>query len=228
MKISNTVFISCTKTNKENSTILEESIQALPLDISTELFMFRDNKESLSKMYNRFIDENISYYEKDTAIVFIHDDVYINCSDINHRLEEGLNQYDVVGLAGATRAEIKPPGLWHLMCDKIYHRGAVAHSISKNTIKPNYITSFGPMPDRVLLIDGLFIATTPKVLKNTKFNEANPSRFHYYDLDFSLECNENKYKIGVCDIPVIHMSPGLSKTDGEWEKGRDWFLSKWG
>lgn len=225
MNINNVVFVSCSKNNLK--TVLEESLTKLPRSLNVETFLYKNNTEPLSKVYNRFIDENSSYYEEDTAIIFVHDDVYVNCIDIERRLGEGFDQYDVIGLAGTSQAEVKEPALWHLMGDKRYHRGAVAHSISNEQIKPYHITSFGPVPGRVLLIDGLFIATRSNVLKSVRFDISNPSRFHYYDLDFSLECNKNKFKIGVCDIPVVHMSPGLRNPDEEWREGQQWFINKW-
>jgi hypothetical protein len=224
MKIKNIVFVSCSKDDK--ASLLEESIEK-NVSKYTERFITKNNKESICKVYNTFIKENIDYYFEDTAIVFVHDDVYINCADLHDRLTEGLKEYDVIGLAGCVSAEIKPPGLWHLMSEKTNHRGAVAHPIG-GSLTTYYITSFGPIPSRALLIDGVFIATTARVLKKVQFDESNPARFHYYDLDFSLECNKNKYKIGICDIPIIHMSPGLTKPDAEWQQGQDWFLQKWG
>ncbi len=224
MKINNVVFVSCSKDNKR--TLLEESIEK-NVEGFSETFVYKKNKESISKTYNNFFKENKEYYYDDTAIVFLHDDVYINCTDIHDRLSKGLAEFDVIGLAGSTGAEIKSPGLWHLMSDKKDHRGSVAHPTS-STLEPYFITSFGPMPSRVLLIDGLFIATTARVLKSIQFDESNPARFHYYDLDFSLQCNKNKFKIGVCDIPVIHMSPGLTNPDKEWQSGQEWFINKWG
>lgn len=225
MKVENIVFVSCSKDNK--TTLLEKSIKNISAHY--EIFTFKENSKSISEVYNEFIDSNIEYYQDNTAIVFVHDDVYINCIDIHQKLSEGFKTYDVIGVAGTLSAQIKEPCLWHLMGDKKYHRGAVAHPINKepSSLEPYYITSFGPMPSRALLIDGVFMAVRPKVLKSIKFDISNPARFHYYDLDFSLECNKNKFKIGVCDIPIIHKSPGLTRPDKEWEEGQKWFIQKW-
>jgi hypothetical protein len=79
-----------------------------------------------------------------------------------------------------------------------------------------------------LLIDGVFIGINIKELPPTvKFDESYPSRFHYYDLDFSLECNKNGVKIGVVDIPIIHSSPGLTNPDKEFYDGQQYFINKW-
>jgi hypothetical protein len=226
MKVNNIAIVSCSK-GKEK-TLLSKSVKKL--SGHTELYEFKSNKKSICEVYNSFIDANIEYFQDDTAIVFVHDDVYINCRDLHYKIEEGFNTYDVIGVAGTLNAQIKEPCLWHIMGDKQYHRGAAAHPVGREpgSLEPYYITSFGPMPSRALLIDGVFMAVKPKVFKNIRFDETNPARFHYYDLDFSLECNKEQYKIGICDIPIIHMSPGLTNPDEEWAKGQDWFIKKWG
>ena len=225
MKVNNILIVSCGK-GKEK-TLLSESVEKLTG--SVELHEIKSNTKSICAVYNDFIDKNTDCQD-DTAIVFVHDDVYINCKDLHSKIEEGFKTYDVLGVAGTLNAQIKEPCLWHIMGEKQYHRGAAAHPINKEpgSLEPYYITSFGPMPSRALLIDGVFMAVKPSVLKKTRFDETNPARFHYYDLDFSLECNKNQFKIGVWDIPIIHMSPGLTNPDEEWKKGQDWFMNKWG
>jgi hypothetical protein len=225
MKLNNILIVSCGK-GKEK-TLLSESVEKLTG--SVELHEIKRNTKSICAVYNDFIDKNTDCQD-DTAIVFVHDDVYINCRDLHSKIEEGFKTYDVLGVAGTLNAQIKEPCLWHIMGEKQYHRGAAAHPINKEpgSLEPYYITSFGPMPSRALLIDGVFMAVKPSVLKKTRFDETNPARFHYYDLDFSLECNKNQFKIGVWDIPIIHMSPGLTNPDEEWKKGQDWFMNKWG
>lgn len=225
MKLNNILIVSCSKGDKK--TLLSESVEKLTGNV--ELHEIKRNTKSICEVYNNFIDKNTDCQD-DTAIVFVHDDVYINCKDLHSKIEEGFKTYDVLGVAGTLNAQIKEPCLWHIMGEKQYHRGAAAHPINKEpgSLEPYYITSFGPMPSRALLIDGVFMAVKPSVLKRTRFDETNPARFHYYDLDFSLECNKNQFKIGVWDIPIIHMSPGLTNPDGEWKKGQDWFMNKWG
>lgn len=225
MKIENIAFVSCSKNNKK--TLLEESVEKIPGH--TELYTFKDNTKSICEVYNEFINNNGGYYQEDTAVVFVHDDVYINCQDLHEKIDRAFKSYDVIGVAGTLNAQIKEPCLWHVMGNRQDHRGAAAHPITRDgSLEPYHITSFGPMPSRALLIDGVFIAVKPNVLKKVQFDASNPARFHYYDLDFSLECNKNQYKIGVWDIPIIHMSPGLTNPDEEWRRGQDWFLTKWG
>ena len=154
----------------------------------------------------------------------MHDDVYVNTRDLRTRLLDSARHYTVFGLAGAISCKIGSPALWHLMSERQDHRGCVAHGN-----KESYMyTSFGPMPSRCLVIDGVFIGINIKELPgNVKFDESYPSKFHYYDMDFSLECNRNNVKIGVVDIPIIHQSPGLTKPDEEFYNGQEYFINKW-
>ena len=110
------------------------------------------------------------------------------------------------------------------MGEKTDLRGCVAHGEKDNY----FYTSFGPTPSRAILIDGVLIGINlNKLPMEVKWDESYPSRFHYYDLDFCLECNRNKVKIGVVDIPIIHQSPGLSNPTEEFYKGREYFINKW-
>jgi hypothetical protein len=132
--------------------------------------------------------------------------------------------FDVTGLAGNTTLNIKEPVLWHLMSSRENLRGCVAHG---NDHKYMY-TSYGPIPERVLMIDGVFMIVNLKKLPlNVRFDENNPSRFHFYDLIFSMDCSLNKVKIGVGDVPIIHASPGLRDMHEEWKQGQAYFLNKY-
>lgn len=229
MKIHNIAFVVCTKNKSNKPVLLENSLIEENHNKNYEIYRFDENSDSLSTNYNKFIRESLDYYDDNTSIVFVHDDVYLNCSNLHDKLTKAFKQFDVVGVAGTTSINDLQPALWHLMSPSEHHRGCVAHALDPrpDRIHPYRYTSFGPLNDRVILIDGVFIATTPKVLQSIKFDERNPSRFHYYDLDFSLECNKNKKKLGVWDIPIIHKSPGLTKPDSEWSAGKKWFIDKW-
>jgi len=220
-KIMKFKIYSATKGKKEK-TRLYKSIFIDHYNYDIPFYFKENNKESLQKTYNEFLDD-ANKNNVDIAC-FIHDDVYINCEDFYERLRKSSKKYTVFGLAGATNCKIKEPALWHLMSERKDQRGCVAHG---NQDEYAY-TSFGNIPSRVLLIDGVFIGVNIKQLpKNIRFDETYPSNFHYYDLDFSLECNRNKVKIGVVDIPIIHQSPGLSNPSKEFFDGQKYFINKW-
>ena len=115
-------------------------------------------------------------------------DVFINCNDLLHRLQNSAEKYTVFGLSGATTCKVKEPALWHLMSERQDQRGCVAHG---NKELYHY-TSFCPLPMRSLVIDGVFLGINIKKFnRDVRFDESYPSHFHYYDIDFCLECNKN-------------------------------------
>jgi hypothetical protein len=209
---------SATKGKKEH-TPLHKSFK---YNEDIQIHFNENNKQSLQKCYNSFL-EDARLNSIDIA-VFLHDDVYINTDDLRIRITNSAEQFTVFGLAGTATCNINGQCLWHLMGRREDLRGCVAHGTKE---RYSY-TSFGYIPSRCLLIDGVFIGIDIKNLPDkVKFDESYPSKFHYYDLDFSLECNRNKVIIGVVDIPIIHSSPGLTNPTEEFYKGQKYFKNKW-
>ena len=183
------------------------------------------NTDALSKVYNRFICEE----NRDKIIVFCHDDCLIEDLFLKEKLNQAIQTYDVIGLAGIREPiTIKEPALWHLMGDRSQWSGAVAHFTSFDD-NERFMTSFGLTPARVIMLDGVFLAVNvEKCLdNNVRFDERNPARFHYYDIDFSLNANKAGLKLGTWPIWVTHKSHGLTKPDAEFYKGQEWFIKKW-
>ena len=236
--MTNTHFICATQGKKED-TLLYKWISALDFvklhgncylynrEHHISVNYYENNKKPLSNVYNSGIQGVDSDYPG--WIVFIHDDVMINCNDIFERLMhiDQHTDYDVIGLAGAKTITPKKPALWHLMSKREDWRGSVAHYHPNS--EEYCVTSFGKLNDRVLVVDGLFIAIkSTSITPEIRFDENNTGQWHLYDMDFCLTCNKYKKKIGVVDIPVIHKSPGLLSLEDEcFLKSEEWFLNKW-
>lgn len=225
-RINGNRFVFCVATPEKYASISVDSIRKQKHIVQPGLSIVTKNKKSLCKVYNQFIDEALA---RDTDwIILMHDDVELEITNVCDRI---LNTgYDVVGVAGTTKVELRPPALWHLMGGSFQSgnlRGAVAHgsSIGQERL---LMTSFGPYPARCVMIDGVFMAISRKVFENVRFDESNPAKFHFYDLSYSLECHEKGYKVGVGNIPIIHESPGLREFTDEWKAGEKWFLEKFG
>jgi len=181
-----------------------------------------NNKTAIAKIYNSVID---SYKDEDCVLVLTHDDVLITDDKWLEKLHQALEKYDIVGLAGGINPVIRQPALWHLMCARADQRGEVSHvDMGRNAV---FVTPFGKN-GRVVLLDGLFLAFNPKKIAQAgiKFDESNPAKFHFYDLDFSLQCNKAKLKLGTTNIKVIHGSQGLRNPTDEFRLAEDWFINK--
>jgi GT2 family glycosyltransferase len=191
---------------------------------TNKMIIFKNkNTQSLHSTYNKAIDFSIQ--ENIENLVLVHDDVNIeNFSDL--KLDRLFERFDVVGCAGTTQVNLKPPALWHIMGGGIESgnlHGAVAHGDGNRRV----MTSFGSYPKRVVMLDGVFLAIKRKVFKKIRFDESCPSKWHFYDLDYSMQCHKAGFKVGVGDILVTHQSPGLSSLSEEFNKGQEWFLKKW-
>jgi len=179
-----------------------------------------ENTESLSKVYNRFITEDL----RGTKVIFVHDDVLIEDLFLLDKLNLAFETFDIVGLAGAKSCDLNAEHpAWHLMAPREALVGEVAHS--KAGI--NWTTVFGQTPSRTLILDGLFIAVdVAKLLDtNTRFDE--DFSFHHYDITFCLKANSNKLKIGVYPIRVVHFGLGDSMNTPEWQESAIKFKQKY-
>ena len=196
-----------------------------------ELQIIANNTEGLSKTYNSILKNCIARGDVQW-VVFVHDDVYIDDGDLDRKLNcaQLFHKFDIIGLAGCVNPSIKQHNLWHLMADRKDLRGHVAHPTGEflNDKRQIFVTSFGPTPSRVTLIDGLFIAVNVNSAKqaNWKFNENY--KFHHYDIASCIDANNLKLKIGTYPINVIHSSPGLlSMHDKSWNESNVKFISEY-
>jgi GT2 family glycosyltransferase len=212
------LFIFSTTKGKKEDTLLFQSSK-----YRDEIFFKEHNKSSLQKIYNKAIDfaikENVQY------IVLVHDDIILE--NFSHeKMLENFEKYDVLGVAGTTEVKLQQPALWHLMGggfngNKLH--GAVAHLHGNKKA----MTSFGPYPHRAVLLDGVFLAIKREVFKKVRFDEDCPSKWHFYDIDYTLASHKAGFKNGVSDIYVTHASPGLTEFTDEFKQGEKWFLNKW-
>lgn len=216
---------SCTPVQDETTTQLYKS--CLEFD-HLDVFFKKENKDGLSASYNKFL------YSNDSAeydiIVFAHDDVYIDDLKLENKIKEAFNLgYDIVGLAGCVNPSVKKPCLWHLMAGGFNSgnlRGAVAH-YTDQTNTTRMVTSFGPTPSRVAILDGLFLALNVKRVKEVKWRFNENYNFHHYDISSSIDANNKKLKLGVYPINVIHCSPGLRSFDDNYIKSEEKFFSEY-
>ena len=193
-------------------------LKSARLDEVTPLGAYK-NTTPLPKMYNLWINNG------DYITVLVHDDVLIRDPKWIEKVQEGLEKYDVIGLAGGNNPAITQPCLWHIMCPQNTHSGKVSHVNDDG--KGTFVTYFGKH-GRTLILDGLFLAFKNNKIKQAgvKFDESNPCIAHFYDIDFSLTCNRNKLKLGTVDIDVVHNSHGLRSYTDEWLSGQAWFMQK--
>ena len=216
--MNNKLFIcAATKGAKEDTLLYHTK------DAELEVFFKEFNKKPLQQVYNKAIDFAIK--ENCDHIVLCHDDIVLENFDY-FKLRKHFQDYDVLGVAGASQIKIAEPALWHLMGGGFGGgnlHGAVAHLHNGK----KSMTAFGPYPQQTLIMDGVFLAISRKVFKKIRFDEECPSGFHFYDLAYTLDASLAGFKCGVVDAYITHASPGLREFTQDWKDGQSWFLNKY-
>jgi GT2 family glycosyltransferase len=221
----NIEVISATRYPEEqfwNKSALGLSLKRISFDNKVIPKIIFNNKRGLPVVYN----EKIEGAEADSLLAFIHDDVWIDDYYFTQRIIDGLNQYDVIGVAG-NRRRISGQPAWHVnqnfvWDDKQYLTGAVAHG--PNPFGP--ISFFGKVPSACELLDGVFISAKKSSLvrANCYFDELFD--FHFYDMDFCRTARKNGLTLGSWPISLTHQSGGAFNTD-HWKKGHRSYIEKW-
>jgi hypothetical protein len=212
-------------------TLLGQSLTLFPRQVLSRTSITFNNsgnrRRGLSEIYNSFLR---SKYSED-ILLFVHDDVYLHDWQIEHRLNDAIERFDVVGLAGNTNPDFAEPS-WALGWNRVkypkgwqpqkYLSGSVGHTVGGKM----RVCYYGPTPRDCQLLDGLFLAinTAKLVEKAVKFDEQFD--FHFYDLDFCRECLKRKLKLGTWPISVTHASGGAYGSP-EWESAEERYLLKW-
>jgi len=202
---------------------LAKSLQLLsdvryPNDNLFDFEIVKDNSTGLPEVYNRYlIDKN-----KDKIVLFVHDDLEIHDLNLVEKLNE--SSWDITGLAGAGTFEFKDKNLWHVCSKRESQSGSVSHPLcwqEGNQLKVDpsrqITTTFGPWPQRCLVLDGLFMAVNVEKALETGWQFDENFKFHMYDISSCLQANEFKLKMGTYPIHVLHHGLGNSFMSQEWE-----------
>jgi Glycosyltransferase like family len=201
-------------------TLLGASLKRLHRGPAFEVAVTCANRLGLPVVYNReIVDTN-----RDKILVFVHDDVSLDDFFFVQRVVEALQTFDIVGLAGNRRggleqcswAFLEKPGLW----DATEHlSGAVGHAGER-------VSWYGPTPQEVKLLDGLFIAARVETLLRTEVRFDPSYTFHFYDMDFCRTAAEAGLQLGTWPIAVTHGSGGRYSTK-EWQSAAATYFAKW-
>jgi len=230
MKSEKIRVVTATRLSKDQfgeKSLLAKSLRSY-LPNNVELIAYVDNKTGLSEIYNLEIEKS----KNDPCILmFVHDDVMLVDYFWPTRIIEGLEKYDVVGLAGNKKRTPYQPSWAHIGHDGenfIWDHddnlsGTVAHG---DSWPPEIVTTYGPSNQEVMLLDGVLLAAHSSKLieKNIKFDPK--FTFHFYDLDFSRTCSNNGLSLGTIELSVCHAGKGnMSSTD--YRMMYDLYINKW-
>ena len=154
-------------------------------------------------------------------LLFVHDDIVIDHPDkVLTTLEKSFEDFDILGLAGTASWVLGSPAVWH-KSDQNKWSGSVRHADSVKS----WITNFGPIGQKCVIVDGLFMAFRKDQLGDLRFDPQ--FTFHHYDMDFCLSAFLDKLKVGTTPIMVTHYSVGEYRGDPIWIESESKFLNKW-
>jgi glycosyltransferase involved in cell wall biosynthesis len=150
-------------------------------------------------------------------LCFVHEDISFNTPGWGEAL---INNFKITGDAimgvAGTKYLSKVAAPWGAP-----DGDAICMNIMQNNNGRKWHDFKNPLNEtlsEVVVIDGVFIATTKKIFDKTPFNENLLSGFHAYDLNFCLE-NRGSCKIYVAyNILLTHYS--LGSYDAAWLKAQ--------
>ncbi|SCZ87080.1 tetratricopeptide repeat protein [Nitrosomonas mobilis] len=182
-----------------------------------------ENTLGLSEVFNAAIAQA----EDDAVLVFVHDDVWLDEADIAQAILNGLDKFDVIGVAGNKRRLPRQPAWCFLdtqfTCDTHDNlSGKVAHGQSAY----GKVSEYGDVPAECELIDGLFLAARKQTLIARQVTFDPQFDFHFYDLDFCRTARNAGLRLGTWPIQLTHQSGGAFGTPA-WQKKYQQYLEKW-
>lgn len=182
-----------------------------------------ENTRGLSEVFNAAIDQA----DTDATMVFIHDDVWIDEANFAEVVAEGLEHFDIIGIAGNKRRLPNQPG-WVIVDlnfkwdEQVNLSGQVAHS--KSAFGAAKV--FGEAPATCELLDGVFLAVKKSSLDNKGARFDEQFDFHFYDLDFCRTAKQAGLTLGTWHIQLTHQSIGQYGTK-QWHEKYHLYLNKW-
>lgn len=180
------------------------------------------NIRGLPAVYNDAIDGA----RPDDILVFVHDDVWIDDFFLPARVIDGLDRFQVIGVAGNSEIPGDHVG-WAFRdglesCEKSMLRGAVAHGNAP--FAP--VSSFGPSPAACGMMDGVFLAARASTLLDGGVRFDPQFEFHFYDMDFCRSAARAGLSLGVWPIAITHRSQG-SFGSPAWRAALEMYRKKW-
>lgn len=223
----NVQIVSATRSTPgdfQSQTALGNSLERLAHDRRMTVTVATSNSRGLPLIYNEMIDQAAD----DTVLVFVHDDVWIDDYYLIQRVIEGLERFDVIGIAGNCRRVPHQPG-WYFR--NIEGQPDAPENLSGLVAcgpQPGgEVKYFGPVPAACELLDGVFLAAKKSTLARHAVRFDPRFDFHFYDLDFCRTARHTGLQLGTWPICLTHQSNGIFGTV-EWQMNHEKYLRKWG
>ena len=212
------------------SIITYENVNEINPDLVYRNSISFENEKGLPEVYNTSIKailHRVSRENCDNILVFIHDDVWIEDAQIGHHLIAGLQEFDILGVAGSIR-RVPAQACWtHLDLGHQINTGGMSGMIGHGMEPFGSVCFYGRLQQSCELLDGVFLAVRLQTLVKTGIRFDQSFDFHFYDMDFCRTARSIGLRLGTWPIALTHQSEG-SFGGAEWSKRYADYLAKWG
>jgi GT2 family glycosyltransferase len=181
------------------------------------------NQLGLAHVYNA----RITATSGSDVLVFVHHDVWIDDFFLADRINRGLAEYDVIGVAGNRRRVPNQPAWAFIDTNFTWdERSNLSGRVAHGPHPFGAVSFFGPVPAECELLDGVFLATRRSILtaKGVFFDPR--FSFDFYDLDFCRSARERGLRLGTWPICITHQSGGAFGSP-RWHANYLQYRQKW-
>jgi hypothetical protein len=179
--------------------------------------VINNGEKSLAKVYNEILNQ-----AKNNIVVLCHDDIIFEDKGWGNKLIKHFDKtnFGILGIAGTT--SMPSSGMWWEERNKML--GIVNHKHKGKQWESKYSTSLGNEAEKVVIVDGLFMAIHKDRIKSDFIEDFDG--FHFYDISFCFENYMQGVNIGVIyNIKITHLSIG--QTNEKWEENKIKFAEKY-
>jgi GT2 family glycosyltransferase len=209
-----------------NTSALGRSLRRMAMDRRISSRILNSNSLGLPSVYNSRIEAD----DSQDILMFIHDDVWIDDLYLVERIMDGLEQFDLIGVAG-NRRSLDNQTVWGVeepITPESTHRlaylsGRVAHG---NTPQDSWVSMYGPSGLECELLDGVMLAAKKATLIKHGLRFDPRFDFHFYDLDLCRSARGLGLRLGTWPIALTHQSKGNYHSP-TWAAQSQMYLDKW-
>ncbi len=183
-----------------------------------------ENKTGLPELYNAAIQAE----DPEDILVFMHDDVWIDDYFFADRVVEGLESFDMIGVAGVTQPVPGQIG-WVMPGNQSAHANVenLSGRLAHGAHPCGAVHVFGPVPAACESLDGVFLAARKSLLRSHGVLFDPRFDFHFYDVDVCRTARSRGLRLGTWPICLTHQSGGIFDSPA-WREKLDLYRKKWG
>lgn len=220
-------FVSATRLNEKDfwsKSLLGRSLRPRLNQTTITCRIAFENTRGLPDVYNEAIRE-----ENADILVFLHDDVWLEDTQLTQKIRTALKFNDVIGVAGNIRRVARQPA-WLFLRNRNgqleLDRANLSGSIKHGEPGRSTISNFGIAPAMCELMDGVFLAATRTKLIRSNVGFDPDFKFDFYDMDFCRTARRAGLTLSTWPINLIHLSSGMFGGEA-WKKMEDLYSAKW-